>query len=112
MLGRKEPAQSCVTVGQSHLSHVRVGVFGVDAPVLLHILEGVGHVAPSTAIVLRHTVHQVLGTQVQEFASFLLELALQGAHRAESPAGATLTLRAEQRNYQSSPFTLCFPLPA
>lgn len=51
-------------MGQSHLSNIRVGIFRVNAPVLLHILEGIGHVAPSTAIILRHTVHQVLWTQI------------------------------------------------
>lgn len=50
--------------GRSHLSHVGVGIFRVNAPVPLHILEGIGHVAPSTAIILRHTIHQVLGAQV------------------------------------------------
>lgn len=50
--------------GQSHLSHIWVGIFRVNAPVLLHILEGIGHVASSTAIILRDTVHQVLGTQI------------------------------------------------
>lgn len=62
MPGQEDAFQSYA--GWSHLSHIRVGVFGVNAPVLLHILEGIGHVAPSTAIVLRHAVHQVLGTQI------------------------------------------------
>lgn len=99
-------------MGRPHLSHVRVGVFGVDAAVLLHVLEGVGHVAPSTAVVLRHAVHQVLGTQVQELARFLLELALQGAHRAESPAGATLTLRGGAEKLSVTDLHALFPRPA
>jgi len=51
-------------VGQSHLSNIWIGIFRVNASVLLHILEGIGHIAPSTAIILRHTVHQVLRTQI------------------------------------------------
>lgn len=54
----------CNCVVRSHLSHIWVGIFRVNAPVLLHILEGIGHVAPSAAIILRNTVHQVLRTQI------------------------------------------------
>lgn len=62
ILGQEDPLQSWV--GLSHLSHIWVGIFGVNAPVPLHILEGIRHVAPSAAIILRHTIHQVLGTQI------------------------------------------------
>lgn len=54
----------CNCMVRSYLSHIWVGIFRVNAPVLLHILEGIGHVSPSTAIILRNTIHQVLGTQI------------------------------------------------
>lgn len=62
-----------------HLSAVGVGLLGVDAPVLLHVAEGVGHVPSSAAIVLFDAVHQVLGAQVHQLARRLGQLALQGA---------------------------------
>lgn len=100
-------------VGQSHLSNIWVGIFRVNAPVLLHILEGIGHIAPSAAIILRHTIHQVLWTQIQEFAGFLLELALQGTHRAKSPTGTTLTLRGiAEKPSIIAVHTFCFSLLA
>jgi hypothetical protein len=47
----------------SHLAHIWVSIFRVNASVLLHVLEGSGHIAASTAIILSHTVHKILGTQ-------------------------------------------------
>lgn len=79
----------------SYLSHIRVSFLRVDASVFLHILESVGHVPASTAVVLGDTVHQVLGTQVHEVARFLGQLALQSSGRTERPAGTTGTLSGE-----------------
>jgi len=76
----------------SHLSDVRVDVLRVDAFVFLHVLEGIGHISSSAAVVLRHAVHQVLGAEVQQLARHLGQLALEGPDRAEGPTGATGTL--------------------
>lgn len=76
----------------SYLSDVRVGRLRVDASVLLHVTEGIGHVSSSTASVLFDAVHQVLGTEVQQLTLRLGQLALEGPGRAEGPTGATGTL--------------------
>lgn len=82
--------------GQPHLSAVRVRLLRVDASVLLHVAEGIGHVSAAATVVLLDTVHQVLGTKVQKFLGCLRQLALQGAGWAEGPAGTTGALRAER----------------
>lgn len=61
-----------------HLSAVGVGLLGVDASVLLHVVEGFGHVPSSAAVVLFDAVHQVLGAQVHQLTRRLGQLALQG----------------------------------
>lgn len=73
----------------SYLSDVRVRLVRVDASVVLHVPKGVGHVPPSAAVVLGHTVHQVLGTEVNQLTGSLGQLALEGPGRAEGPTGAT-----------------------
>lgn len=73
----------------SHLSDVWVRLLRVDASVVLHVPKGVGHVPSSAAVVLFDTVHQVLGTEVNQLTGFLGQLALQGPGRAEGPTGAT-----------------------
>lgn len=79
--------------GQPHLSAVRVRLLGVDASVLLHVVEGVGHVSAAATVVLLDTVHQVLGTEVHQFLCGLGQLALQSSGRAEGPAGAAGALK-------------------
>lgn len=76
----------------SYLSNVRVGFLRIDAPVIFHVTEGVGHVASSAAVVLLHTVHEVLWAEVHELARLLGQLALESPGRTEGPAGAAGTL--------------------
>ena len=75
------------------LADVGVGSLRVDAAVLPDVLEGVGHVAAAAAIVVGHTIHQVLGAKGEQLPRLPFQLPLQRAHRAESPARATLALR-------------------
>lgn len=86
----------CVALRPSYHSDVRVGPLRVDAAVFLHVLEGVGHVSSPAAVVLCNTVHQVLGTEVQQFTRLLGQLALEGPGRAEGPAGTTGTLSGSE----------------
>lgn len=67
-----------MAVRLSYLSDVWVGLVRVDASVFLHVLEGIGHVASSAAVVLCDAVHQVLGTEVYQLTRLLGQLALQG----------------------------------
>lgn len=77
----------------SYLSDVWVGLLRVNASVFLHILEGVGHVSSSAAVVFCNAVHQILRTEVQQLPCLLGQLALEGPGGAEGPAGATGALR-------------------
>lgn len=76
----------------AYLANVGIRVIRVDSSVLLHVLKGVGHVAPTTAAVAGDAVNKVLGAQVEHFARLLLQLPLQSARRAERPARSTLAL--------------------
>lgn len=93
---REDKGQKNSTHSLTHLSDVGVGRLGVDASVLLHVPEGVGHVTSSAAVVLRHAVHQVLRTEVHQLTRLLGQLALQGPGRAEGPAGSAGALWGEK----------------
>lgn len=64
MLGEASAQGSTLRWAESHLPHIWISIFRVDAPIRLHVAEGSGHIAASTAIILRHTIHKVLRTQI------------------------------------------------
>lgn len=74
------------------LADVGVGILRIYAAVLPDILKGVGHVATTAAVVVGHTVHQVLRAEREQLPCLPLQLPLQCTHRAEGPARATLAL--------------------
>lgn len=86
-------ASSCLIV-VTHPSDVGVRGFRVDATVADDVPEGFVHVAAVAAVVAvaEGAVHQVLGTEVHQLPGALGQLALQGPHSAEGPAGAAGTL--------------------
>lgn len=77
----------------SYLSNVRVSGLRVDAFVRGHVVEGVGHVPASAAVVLFDAVHQVLGAEVHQLTCLFSQHALESSGRAKGPAGATCTLK-------------------
>lgn len=93
--------------GPPYLANVGIRVVGIDSPVLLHVLKGVGHVASTTAAVAGDAVDQVLGAEVQHLARLLLQLPLQSARRAERPARSTLALPREKHGCQTGGHKAC-----
>uniref|UniRef100_A0A0E9XXM5 Uncharacterized protein n=1 Tax=Anguilla anguilla TaxID=7936 RepID=A0A0E9XXM5_ANGAN len=75
-------------------SQVRVGLLGVQAAVVLDVLEGLVHEAAVAALVPFRpgALHQVLLAQRHQRARLPELLALHGASGAEGPAGTALTL--------------------
>jgi len=72
--------------------------------VLHDIEEGVCYVAAVAALVAEPhgAVHEVLGTEGDQGAGSLLQLALQRTHSAEGPAGSTGTLGRTRMKYEKS----------
>lgn len=96
----------CLAEWVAHLSNIWVGRFRVNTSIFIHILEGIGHVASSTAVVLCNTVHQVLRTKVNELPGLLGQLPLKGPGRAKGPAGATGALSGVKERLVSKRFSL------